>query len=83
MRQKLVGTNNDNEMPLCFYVTHALQFFSSNICLKFSKLGTKRQSLEGESGEGRDFWFGGHKPGSKGGPVFTYDNSLHFYSSVP
>lgn len=39
-------------MALCFYVTHVLQFFSSNICLKCSKLGTKRQCLKGSLGKG-------------------------------
>lgn len=70
-------------MPLCFYITHVLQFFTLNTYLKCSKLGTKRQLLKGESGKRKAFRFGDHKPMSKEGPMFTYDNSLHFCSSVP
>ena len=64
MGQKGLGTNNDN-----------LKFFSSNTGLRCSKTGTKGQLLEGEFGEGRDFWFGSHKSMSQGGPVLTYDDS--------
>lgn len=63
-------------MSLCFYITYILQFFSSNTCHKCSKLGTERQLSEGESGEGRDFWFGDHKSVSQGGPVFTHNHRI-------
>lgn len=63
-------------MPLCFYITYVLQFFSSNTRLKCSKLGTRRQLPKKEFGEGKDFWFGGHKSiNEPRRPVFTCDDT--------